>query len=729
MQCINTLEESKTSRNTGMALLAIPAILILCQACKITPSSDKINRYELVSRHNILVEQFDSLSSLSVGNGDFAFTTDITGLQTFYEAYSGGIPLGTQSNWGWHVNSNPENYKLSESVKVYNVKGRDVPYLHQYSGDTRQARSSEYFRANPHRLHLGFIRLMMLKENGSLAEIGDIRLPKHRLDLWQGKITSEFIFDSEPVRVEVFCHQNMDLISAKIESSLLSEGRLFIQCEFSYGVPLNTHPGYNLAVPEKHQSIIRESDQNHALIERILDKTKYIVALQWDCPSSLIETGKHTFQLRPHTTDNTLEFSCLFTQEKNIKELPGFQQTQNNSIHAWKNFWESGGAIDFSGCTDPRANELERRTILSQYLTKIQSSGSLPPAETGLTYNSWYGKFHLEMHWWHSVHFALWNRCTYLTKQMEYYERIFPRAERTAQDQGYRGVRWPKMVGPDGRESPSAVGTYLIWQQPHCIYFAELIYRNSPTKEVLNKYKDLVFATADFMADFVQYDSVSQLYNLLPPLIPAQEIFNRDSTVNPPFELSYWHWGLSTAQKWRQRLSMESNTEWDRIIQHLAPPVALNELYMGTANTPDSYTDQSKMRDHPVVLGSYGILPFWEKMDTAIMHNTLNTILLHWNWSSTWGWDYPMIGMTAARLNEPGKAIEILLKNVPKNTYLLNGHNYQSSRLRTYLPGNGGFLTAIAMMCAGWEGCETDLPGFPKDGKWNVKWENISRMF
>ena len=65
---------------------------------------------------------------------------------------------------------------------------------------------------------------------------------------------------------------------------------------------------------------------------------------------------------------------------------------------SWKRFWKSGGMVDFSECTDARANELERRIVLSQYLTRIQSSGSLPPQETGLTYNNWFGKYHLEMH-------------------------------------------------------------------------------------------------------------------------------------------------------------------------------------------------------------------------------------------------------------------------------------------------------------------------------------------
>ena len=110
------------------------------------------------------------------------------------------------------------------------------------------------------------------------------------------------------------------------------------------------------------------------------------------------------------------------------------------------------------------------------------------------------------------------------------------------------------------------------------------------------------------------------------------------------------------------------------------------------------------------------------------MKNTLHWIWDHWNWDKTWGWDYPMIAMNAARLGEPEKAVDALLMGNKTNTYLLNGHNYQDERLRIYLPGNGGLLTAIALMCAGWDGCKTSNPGFPKDGKWNVKWEGLAPL-
>ena len=182
----------------------------------------------------------------------------------------------------------------------------------------------------------------------------------------------------------------------------------------------------------------------------------------------------------------------------------------------WAEYWNSGAAIDLAGSTDSRANELERRIVTSQYLMKANCAGSLPPAETGLTCNSWYGKFHLEMHWWHGVHFALWNRLPLLERSLSYYQHILPEARIIAERQGYRGVRWPKMVDAAGIDSPSSVGPLLLWQQPHPIYYAELCYRQNPTPAVLEKWQKIVEQTADFMASFAIRDTVTGHYVLGP---------------------------------------------------------------------------------------------------------------------------------------------------------------------------------------------------------------------
>lgn len=84
--------------------------------------------------------------------------------------------------------------------------------------------------------------------------------------------------------------------------------------------------------------------------------------------------------------------------------------------------------------------------------------------------------------------------------------------------------------------------------------------------------------------------------------------------------------------------------------------------------------------------------------------------------------------MTATRLNQPEDAVDMLFKNAKANTFLLNGHNYQNKMLTIYLPGNGGLLTAVALMCTGADGNKIKNPGFPKNGNWNVKWEGLKRM-
>src|SRR5689334_6002483 len=97
--------------------------VVLLFACA-KSESQSINRMELVRRHNVHVNAADSLSSLTVGNGSFAFTVDVTGLQSFPDFYAKGVPLGTESEWGWHSFPNKEDYKLASSFKNYSLNGR-----------------------------------------------------------------------------------------------------------------------------------------------------------------------------------------------------------------------------------------------------------------------------------------------------------------------------------------------------------------------------------------------------------------------------------------------------------------------------------------------------------------------------------------------------------------------------------------------------------------------------
>ena len=294
----------------------------------------------------------------------------------------------------------------------------------------------------------------------------------------------------------------------------------------------------------------------------------------------MAEKSKNYFVLTPQ--DDKLAFTCAFTPNPTEgTEAVSVADTEKASAEYWNAFWTDGAAVDFSACTDPRAKELERRVVLSQYLLAIQCAGSTPPQETGLTYNSWYGKFHLEMIWWHQAQFALWNRADLLDRTLGWYQSAEPIAREIARRQGFDGVRWMKMTDPSGIEAPSKVGSFLIWQQPHLIYLAELVYRNNPeNKEILEKYGKLVQETAEFMFSFATYDTLDGRY-VLKGAIPAQETLRAAETVNPPFELSYWHFAMQVAQQWRERQGLQRNLQWDEMIDKLSP-LAYNEdqLYL-----------------------------------------------------------------------------------------------------------------------------------------------------
>src|SRR5690349_11075085 len=85
-----------------------------------------IDRRALVTRHNPVLHGFDPRSPLSVGNGEFAFTADATGLQTFPDLYNDTVPLCTQSQWGWHTSPGRPAGELE--LATYDTYGRPVGY-------------------------------------------------------------------------------------------------------------------------------------------------------------------------------------------------------------------------------------------------------------------------------------------------------------------------------------------------------------------------------------------------------------------------------------------------------------------------------------------------------------------------------------------------------------------------------------------------------------------------
>lgn len=690
--------------------------VILLFAFAVIANAESIDRHSVITRNNPHITTMDPLGSLSVGNGGFAFTVDATGLQSFPEKYSKGVPLGTMSDWGWHSFDNPNGYKFEETMHDYDFgRGRKEPYTVQIKGDARQKAACDWYRVNAHRLHLGVVGLELGSDASKIQSIDQT------LDMWSGKINSSFAYDGKTYKVSTVCDPVQDMMAFRVES----KGKIAIKLRFPYPTGGHCDDACNWTSDDLHSTDLVKSTANSAVLKRTIGKTVYYVTLHWQGNVKINKKAKNYFVM--DVKGGKIDFTCEFSESASAVSKT-YASVESESNKYWNAYWKSGAIVDFSQCKDSRAKELERRVVLSQYLMAIQDGGDTPPQETGLTYNSWFGKFHLEMILWHQAQFALWGHPEMLDRSLSWYFNVEKKAREIARRQGFKGVRWMKMTDPSGDEAPSSVGSFLIWQQPHLIYLAELLYRANPSKATLEKYSRLVDETAEFMGDFAEYDSAHDRY-ILRGCIAAQETLPAATTVNPPFELSYWHCALQIAQAWRERLGKSRDKHWDDIIAKISPLASKDSLYLAAETQPDTYSNVKMYSDHPAVLGAVGVLPFnSHQVDLAKMKKTENWIWENWKWETSWGWDYPMMAMSAARMGEPDKAVSALLMKQQKNTYLVNGHNYQDERLRLYLPGNGGLLMAVAMMCAGWDDNKEHTPGFPKDGNWNVKWEGLKAI-
>ena len=749
-----------SKRNSWLAGLLL---LAQCDMTFAAAPEALIDRQALVTRHNPVITKFDVDAPLTVGNGGFAFGADITGLQTFSEQHHMlGIPVEIQSRWCWVTDENPNKFMLADANRDFtNADGRVLGYPTKSSSP-----AGDWLRKNPRIQPLGEIRLDYRKADGSSLAPEDIQKPVQTLDLWRGVITSKFEIEGKPVTVTTVCHPKMDVVAVRIESELVASGKLSAKIDFPRGhdVSIKNTPPLDWSRPESHETKMADVTPNWVRLNRLVSGAKYDVVVAWNGKSEFREARAHQYLLRRVSDDHEghinhhgiqtettrallglprndrLEFTVRFYRQAALPiSVMTTDSTLAESAASWELFWMKSAALDFSGSTDPRADKIEERVIRSRYLMAVQMAGDVPPQETGLTCSTWYGKHHTEMIWWHTAHFALWGNDALLAKNLEWYQCQLPAAKALAQSRGLKGARWAKMTGPDMRESPGG-NPLIVWNQPHMVHLCELLYRNSPTKETLNRYRELVLETAECMASMVHFDVAKGVYDLGPPLWIAQEIYDQGTSQNPSFELAQWKWSLETAQRWRERLGMKRDEKWDHVIKHLAPVPQKDGKYVALGSNPDTWDKIASRHDHPTMLAPLGILP-GTGVDRATMERTLDAVLKTWDWETKiWGWDYPMIAMTAARLGLPEIAVEILLRDGPNNKYLVNGHCPQrvddragtgsekpirKREIAVYLPANGAFLSAVAMMAAGWDTNTNHAPGFPKDGTWKVRAEGL----
>jgi len=418
-------------------------------------NSQRIDRKALVNRHNITDAGINDI--LALGNGKFCFGVDATGLQTF----GGNI----MCDWAWHSYPIPPGATMDDMPETGTIETGKLKVPMKKASAKEDV--SEWMFKNPHRFTMGRIRF--IRNNGDTISHDDVKLIERKLDIWQGIHTTTFIVDKEhQVKVKTAVHPVNDIIAFQIESDYFGNKGLAIELAFPYPMEKRSrrdnipwHGYWNMQ--DRHSTVALKSD-GKAVFKRTVDDTQYISSWLWNDKNVDFEnsTDEHTYILKP--SGNSIEFIWAFGKNQLENISAEYNKIENLTSKSWIDYWNSGGAIDLSESKDKRWKELERRVVLSQYLMKTQSSGLWPPSELSLMgVDTWSTQFHMEMIWWHMAHYALWNRWNLATESLSCYQKFLPVARKLATQFGYKGAKWGKQVGPEGRTATWDDSFLLNW--------------------------------------------------------------------------------------------------------------------------------------------------------------------------------------------------------------------------------------------------------------------------
>ncbi|KAI9167960.1 hypothetical protein HJFPF1_04103 [Paramyrothecium foliicola] len=697
----------------------------------------RIDREKVVSKYNIIRTALinNITTPLQVGNGDFAFGVDNTGMQTF-------LPFNTMSSWAWHNDAEPTNgEKISDYTGMPRLThGRNVSYD---IPDPKLPQVSQWIIGNPNRVNLGRIGLKYRKKTLAASQIAE---PRQELDVWNGVITSTFKVDGQDVRVVTQGDFDSDAVVFTIESSLISTGDLEVELDFPYP-PIHT-AAYKYEVfvgsydfPTNHTTAGRKGcdEPGTAHIYHEMQETKYYVNLRWPSESDLDlsrdepkgSTAKtaHRFTLAPKKDAELITFTAHFSPDRQTPDLPGVIQERNPE--GWHEYWNEGGFVDLTESPEPKANELQRRIILSQYHVRVNSAAKgQPPQESGLMNNGWYGKFHMEMVVWHAAHWSIWGRQKFFDDIFpEVYESLLPTSLERAKRMGWEGARWPKMTQlVTGSSAPGLINALLLWQQPHPMLMASLAYQAHPDRETLEQWDKILTATADYMASYAWHNASSGHYDLGPPSYGVTENTPPYDTLNLAYEIAYWRYGLDVAREWKAKLGQPIPEKWTTVAENLAPPPQVDGLYAVYEGVNSTWWDDPALNGDPrSLLMIQAFMPDSPAVDLEIARKTADKVAEVWTDPKIRGWGRPILALNSAKVGEPERAV-----------YHLTAYDYwkfddagfairggDGGTPPPFMPGNAGLLYAVGYMAAGWKGSEGDAPGFPRDGNWVVKHEGL----
>jgi hypothetical protein len=281
-------------------------------------------------------------------------------------------------------------------------------------------------------------------------------------------------------------------------------------------------------------------------------------------------------------------------------------------------------------------------------------------------------------------------------------------------------------------ESANGINPVLTWNQGPVVWLADSLRRSvnatqgaAAAQAAVARLAPLVFATADCISDMPFFNETSSFFELGPPTLGAEEFGDFMRIRKPTWETVYMSYALDVANEWRELLGLARDAHYDAVAAGMGglalDPAQAEPTYSFNAEAACCYVSPSACppgrfagRDqcspqsgHPSPAAVLGLLDgrrFGDRygVDAATANNTVRAITDSWQWSNGggWGWDSPLVALGQIRNGwSPDSSVAMLLMADSHNGYWRTGWNWQGAF--TYLPGNGGTLSAVAMMAGG----------------------------
>jgi hypothetical protein len=303
-------------------------------------------------------------------------------------------PRNDRSSWGWKNDSLPPGKTMEDVLNYRGVSlwNHDLLVEYMFGGE---ADIQQWLISNPNRANLGRTGLVFFSPNGSALPVteSDFTDVQQELDLWTGTLASHFTYGGHPIIVQVNAHQDTGAVSIEVSSPLLQSRQLGVFLDFPWndGSSKFSAPFVgSFNATENHTTTLtvgRDLGTNVAAqIAHTFANNTFITSLGGDGLSVARDSPTaHRYTIK--STDDSMNLSlALHYSIDGSRFIPTAAEIVQSSVAAWKSFWSDTGFVDvYTGSTDSRADELQRRIVLSRYLLRVNEAGRDPPQEVGLS--------------------------------------------------------------------------------------------------------------------------------------------------------------------------------------------------------------------------------------------------------------------------------------------------------------------------------------------------------